>query len=1128
MTSPILIAIIASSASTYPDVLDLLRAPGAKPRVNLLLDASGSMGFGATPTPCPWFVNNLNGGNTNLTPSLQMKAALVGCNSADDGILDSWSLQADLAITKFGSTTDELAPFGSTNAELEAAVLTLPANEWTRITDALLTGARNVDAHFNGANSSSCDTFFQVLVTDGTPAGGGDRIYDKSCSPSVLPTNVTAARPQDGARYLNTEGGDMICRVDSEQVVRSHTVGLGAPGAYSPRFLQDIARGGGGRYYHARRTEEMSRALDSILLSVNSRANVFSGVAIERDGFFTGNYAYYSAYGPSLSGAWNGNLYRVCLLPDRLRNGDYDTSDVRCLFRAADGETLVSNPDVADLWGGGLLADDLSGGHNAVLRTTLGGVPAPPFYDKRTIKTWTAGAGALVSVDPAQIGRDLALSQGCALHALIAQLHGYADDMDCDLLAPRRLDPTPMADTVHGTPVHLRYGECEGPGGSRPNTCYVAVATNEGMLKFVDTADGAERSALVPGDLWSNRVVNRSLLSELVDQPSSEFSHRYLLDGALVLDHVDINGNLAIDGTEKAHLWFSSGRAGRARYVMDVSDLGSGVLADTTPIKSFSPVQGGVFSALRESWSKPWLGALPFGGADVEVVAFGSGHVSDLDLPTPPAAPSPPPAGAPGQRRTVACSGAGSLSEQNGYPGTTLCTGFNTPLCSGNLQRPCYDGALVPLDHYSFPLGLSDGVHQQAAIRFQFSTFDLGPSDVLRVEDGQGNLTAEYRARDLENGWTDWVYGETAILRLVTDGVDSVAEGFVLVGAEWELGRALADLRPSDKPRANLEDHRPMVYIADAARLSTQLGRGPIGTSFDESVLRLVITRDCPPGLGAPCLDQTTASDLEHFVCPVSAELSSYRDGDQVKALYFADECGQIFKYYEDTTGAWTVRRLLNLNGGNVGMGPEYRKFFTRLEVVETACAGSVKAGIYFGTGDQPLASTGARPDASPLNDGRDLIGVVIDSAEAAGNWTQAHLEDRSTVDADPEDLVEPGWRIHLRPGEKLLRDPWVLGGQSFYQTFEPSSDITACRSNSGTERIYVTNSCTGAPPPGSTPGSRVSSQVDTDLGLGLTLLAPKDEEPFLTAGRPNTSHAPKEGDPPKRGVRLYLWRLMQ
>lgn len=1117
--------------STYPDVLDLLRASGAKPRVNLLLDASGSMAFGGAPAPCPWYVGEHNGGNATLTPSDQMKAALIGCASATDGILDRWVTQADLAITKFGSQTTNLAPFGSSLADLETGVLGVPANEWTRLTDALLEGSRIMDSTFSDAAASSCDTFFQILVTDGTPAGGLDRTYDKACVAPPDPTFVPWTTPQLGAGYLNTEDSDMMCSLSGNQVLRSHTIGLGVPGAYSPRFLQVIARNGGGKYFHARRTDEMARAFDSILLSVNARSNVFSGATIEQEGFFTGNAAYYSSYRPALSGAWQGNLHRVCVLPRVLRNGDYDTTNERCLFRSADGRTLVANPSPVDSWSGALLQDPLQGGHNHVLKQALGPTPSAPFYTKRSIFTWTS-PGQLMPLTPTAVGASVARTQGCALTSLVAQIHGYASDIDCDTLLPTRVDPTPMADVVHGAPVILPYGRCSSEAGVPvPNRCFLAVATNEGLLKLVDAASGKETSALLPGDLWGDRVSSRSLLAELDDQPSSEFSHRYYLDTPPALDFEDGDADGYIDPGEEAVLWFGQGRGGRSRYVLDLASLTQGTLTAQTAVRSITPSAGGVFSFLRESWAKPWFGRLRVGATDTDVAVFGSGHVSSFDLPLPSTGlPSPAVTGQPGDRRRVACSGSGGLSELNGYTGNTLCTGFYLPNCSGNLQNPCYDGALVPLDHYSFPLGLSDGHHRQAAIRFRFSTFDLGPADELRIEDGQGNLAAAYRLDELKDGWTDWVYAESAILRLVTDGVDSVADGYVLEEAEWELGRPLDELRPSNQPRDALSEHPPMLYMVDLDKVQAALTAGPIGAPLDASVLAMVIARDCPGGSAVPCLDRSTAPDLVHFVCPVSHELTAVLRGDEVEALYFADECGQIFKYFESSSGTWTVKRLLNLNGGTVGTGPEYRKIFTRLEVIETVCTGEERTGIFFGTGDMQRAKSGARLPAPGVNDGRDVFGLLLDHPDAAGNWTQDDLEDRTTLGPGPHaSPADPGWRIHFDSGEKVLRDPWVLRGQAFVRTFEPDTSPNACRVSSGTDRIYALDACTAAALDGApTPNGRKVSEAEDDLGTGLLLIAPKDEGAFITGSNPEGLSPPKLEPGASTRPRLELFLMRQ
>ena len=88
-----------------PDELDLLRTVNRKPQVALLLDHSCSMRNGSQITPCVYYAVNHNGGATNLTlnKNEMMKAALTGCSSDSDGVLDKWSETVNFSVMQFPS-----------------------------------------------------------------------------------------------------------------------------------------------------------------------------------------------------------------------------------------------------------------------------------------------------------------------------------------------------------------------------------------------------------------------------------------------------------------------------------------------------------------------------------------------------------------------------------------------------------------------------------------------------------------------------------------------------------------------------------------------------------------------------------------------------------------------------------------------------------------------------------------------------------------------------------------------------------------------------------------------------------------------------------------------------------------
>ena len=129
------------------------------------------------------------------------------------------------------------------------------------------------------------------------------------------------------------------------------------------------------------------------------------------------------------------------------------------------------------------------------------------------------------------------------------------------------------------------------------------------------------------------------------------------------------------------------------------------------------------------------------------------------------------------------------------------------------------------------------------------------------------------------------------------------------------------------------------------------------------------------------------------MVCPISAEVSVYTEGDYGRRIYWGDECGQIFAARTRDEGRnWTVRRLINLNDGAKQVSPNHRKIMRRLDLVVTTCSGAPSVGVYFGTGDVQSPASFAQLMLPSVTNGRELVGVVWDD-DNLPNWlTQANL----------------------------------------------------------------------------------------------------------------------------------------
>jgi hypothetical protein len=836
-----------------------------------------------------------------------------------------------------------------------------------------------------------------------------------------------------------------------------------------------------------------------------------------------------------------------CVVPPVDAGGRYSTAVDTCLFISSDGLNLETNPRVMDQWTGvRSIAADIGGAGEVILDqmgTNQGGAAVAPYWGHRNIITWRPGGTDYVSVDPTHWTRDDTWTNGCEHSRLINHLHGYTWDADCVTGDPIAADGWPVGDPIHFAPILLSYGDCEDAlGQAVPGVCYLVAGMNDGMLHFFDAATGAETTALVPAELWKPNGVNTSDLHDLKDQPNLTFTHRYYLDGGARLFHEDSDGDGVIDAAERAELVFGLGRGGRAYYRIPVSRLVSGRLTATdNPVLPLFPQAGTSLAELQDTWAAPWLGKLRRDGALHDVAVIPSGHLKHLDFPvggaTVPKVAPPPALDLAANAQEVACAGASGAAVFSGLA-SGWCTSFATPGCLGTGASPCYDAAGLPQD-LAYPLTYDDGSYEAGALRARMDVFDLQSGDVLRVEDQAGNMVGEYSGTSLAGQWTPWVYGNKLVLRLVTNGVDSADAGFSVASVAWmPVARSAKSGQAPGRVAGFVlgQDHHPSVYLMDLAQWNGS-PQAPFAKTVSAAGMLLRFTNDCQGLDAGRCIDATQAPDLAYMVCPISAEVSGYTEAGELRAMYWADECAQIWKAWTSDGGdTWSARRMINLNGGKRGVTKDHRKIFRRLDLVQSTCPGQSVVGVYFGTGNIQHPTSKSDLADSTITNGQELIGVVWDLPSAPSNLTEANLED-VTAGTNKTALQilqggKYGWRMALADNERMLRDPLVFDSVAYFKTFEPTQGAEECGGGSGIDRVYAVDNCVGAPTVDvNGDGVRdVASEREvwsgqTEIGGGLFFFTPKDS-PVLVSHADITTRTQARLNSKKRSrPGLFLWR---
>lgn len=1144
------------TSGQLPDTLDIFKTESSA-NVLLLLDSSGSMGasYGRMPTTCTWYAATYTAGNTNLSKNDAVRAALIGCATSTDGILDKWSTKMNFAAMHFGATVTLMAPFGSTSAALQTSVSTLPATGGTPMSSGLREGGLYIRNYFTNTTHPTCRKDYIVIMSDGEPNGGAGT-FNYECVAPIESITVSATQPWIGARYLlrdpdpSTTPRDLLCNVTGTQPIRTYAIGFKALADFNEYTLQEIANSGDGRYFLATDLNSLATSFESIISNIASRGLVsFSAPSVQTSDLFADNYVYATAFKPA-SGPYPGTLKKYCVNPPKSRAGLYSTTVTNCIFRSTDGRNLLTNPNPQDLFTFIASPQATSGGTGEVLFSQLGssalGAPATPYWSRRNIFTWREN-GTYVPVNPTNWRAEDAWSNGCDHYRLINYVHGYTFDADCTTGAPVAVRDWPLGAAIESNPVLLKYGPCHSAADvAIAGNCFVATGMNDGMLHFFDTANGREASALVPAELWKmNRVANNAL-DQITDQPTASVTHRYYVDGEMRLLHDDANGNSIIDPTEDARLVFGLGRGGNAYYELKVSRLTGGIInAVDNPIYPLTARRGTAYEELRETWHAPYFGRARVNNNTYRVVAFGSGHIHSLDDPAATMGVQPPgilPEHDLTTVNNVACAPGFAVNNGLAATGATLCTAHYRPLCLGTRLSPCYDTgywattvpAAVPLNVQYGPLKYTSGGQRGTAYRVRFGRFVLGPSDRLDIKDGRGRVIYSYTGTSVDAGVSGWIYDEENLgfyLNFVTNGIDTLHMGWSIASIDYI---AVAD----ESVAVTVPAHNPTLYVLDADKWNGPAPRAFANATSGAALMR--VARACLSSDTGTCIDAARVPALNNLVCPITAEVSAYTEGDTARSFYFGTECGEIWKLFTNDGGInWDVRRILALNTtGRTGASKNFRKIMRRMDIVATSCPGTRAVGIYFGTGNEQRPQARDELADTALNNGRDIVGVVWDD----GSLNEARITNLANVSTTLYGATNAqalwiagsrGWYMELGVQERMLRDPVVFEGVAYFKTRQPTVAATECVEGDGLDRVYAVDNCNGDAIRDASGDGLTTNAADrqvwsgtTDIGGNLLIFTPKNDAPIISVAPTDENTNARLNPTRVRNVpRIFQWR---
>ncbi|MGH8534317.1 MAG: pilus assembly protein, partial [Gammaproteobacteria bacterium] len=460
-----------------------------------------------------------------------------------------------------------------------------------------------------------CQKNFIVYLTDGEPTydGDADSPIGTLLSGATLPSgDVSCAHgplydPVDNcldelAEYLHDT--DLRSDLNGKQNAVSYMIGF----TLDFPLLKDAATKGGGEYFTANTSQELSSAFTQIVTEIRKISDLFSAPAVSVNAFnqlYHNNDLYFALFQPAENIHWPGNVKRFEIGPyDSDGNG---TKDRYAILDANDKLAVDPNTGffaetATSFW---TPAADAPDGGEPELGGSVSKQPDDP--DTRKVFTYTGDYSASAVKDLSQPVNQLHESNLSITEAMLGLLapdpqktdllkwaRGVdVDDEDADSVTAEARKV--MGDPLHASPVLVSYGL----SGTGAEDMTLFVTSNDGYLHAVDTDDGTELFSFVPKEMLARLKTLRA------DPPLNASGREYGLDGPMTVwikenaAAADPDSNIEPGEGDHVYLYFGERRGGRNYYAVDVTNRDAPEL--------LWKIEGGVigddFEELGETWS---------------------------------------------------------------------------------------------------------------------------------------------------------------------------------------------------------------------------------------------------------------------------------------------------------------------------------------------------------------------------------------------------------------------------------------------------------------------------------------------------------------------------------------------
>ena len=507
---------------------------------------------------------------------------------------------------------------------------------------------------YDSPADADCQKNFIVYLTDGLPQSDSNSDATIQALPGFATINGYAsctggpvlASDGDGtgqcldelAKWMNES--DMRPDRPGVQNVTSFWIGFGSSVAAGTDSLKLVAERGGGQYYAATDTAELTEAFTSIVSKILDQTTTFTSPTVAVNAFNRTqnlNYLYMSVFKPAASYRWLGNIKKYRITPSgeiRDVNNNAAVDPNNGFFRDSSRSYWSDQQDGANAEIGGA-AGELKDPATRKIYSNLTANSGTLTEDLSALKQ----SGNLTLANQLLLGvaSSVAVAGRPAVGDLVDWAYGY-DVLDAngnnDVTEARK----DMGDPLHSRPATVIYG---GPADDPDITLY--ATTNDGFLQAITAnhdivagTGGEERWSFVPRELLGR-------IEGLYDNEDVN-SRNYGLDGAIKVVRLDRNGNGTIEpnGTDingingieenekdKVLLYFGMRRGGSRYYALDVTDRSAPKL-----LWSIGPTE---LPGIGQTWSAPavarvnvnrtWSTSNP----DKMVLVFGGGYDTAQD-----------------------------------------------------------------------------------------------------------------------------------------------------------------------------------------------------------------------------------------------------------------------------------------------------------------------------------------------------------------------------------------------------------------------------------------------------------------------------------------------------------------